>query len=114
FKTEVETALAQLIRQGRPQVVIEAAQQLRAAMNQRHFGAKAVENAGELNRNISAADDDHAARQTVEMESLIRGDSEIAPGNFRLGGPTPGRGQNIFAREAPPINRKGVRIDDFR
>ena len=44
-------------------VVVEAAQDLLAAIDQRHLGAEAVEDAGELDRDVAAALDQDALRQ---------------------------------------------------
>ena len=55
-------------------VLVEAAQDLVAAIDQRHFAAQAMEDVGELDRDIAAAGDHDAVRQLVEMEGLVGGD----------------------------------------
>ena len=44
-------------------VVVEAAQDLLAAIDQRHLGAETVEDVGELDRDVAAALDQDALRQ---------------------------------------------------
>ena len=51
-------------------VVVEAAQDVVAAIDQRHLGAEAVEDAGELDRDIAAALDQDALRQFLADETL--------------------------------------------
>ena len=69
-----DAALLHLGAQMRAQVVIEAAQDVVAAIDQRHLGAEAVEDAGELDRDIAAALDQDALRQLLQMKRLVRGD----------------------------------------
>ena len=61
-------------RKWRAQVVVEAAQDVLAAIDQRHLRAEAVEDAGELDRDIAAALHQDALRQLLEVEGLVRGD----------------------------------------
>ena len=58
-------------------VLVEAAQDLVAAIDQRHLAAQAMEDVGELDRDIAAAGDDDPARQLVEMKRLVGGDGEV-------------------------------------
>ena len=50
-------------------VVVEAAQNIVAAIDQRHLGAEPMENAGELDRDIAAALDENALRQLLRGET---------------------------------------------
>ena len=50
-------------------VVVEAAQDILAAIDQRHLGAEAVEDAGELDRDVAAALDQDALRQFARDET---------------------------------------------
>src|SRR5262245_53311241 len=61
------------------QIIIEAAQDLLAAIDQYSLDAKVVEDAGELDRDITAPDDADALRQLLQVESLVRSDGELAP-----------------------------------
>ena len=67
-------ALPQFLGQMRADVLVETAEQVIAAINQVHIDAHAVENTGELDRDIAAADDDHRLRQLGQMKGLFRGD----------------------------------------
>ena len=70
--------------EARADVLVEAAQELVAAVQQRHAAAEAAEDAGELDRDVAAADDQDALRQAFEMEHLVRGDAELAARDRRL------------------------------
>src|SRR5688572_29235906 len=61
------------------QIVIEAAQDLLAAIDHDRLDAETVEDAGELDRDIAAADDANTPRQAFQMKGLVRGDGELAP-----------------------------------
>ena len=61
--THLDAALLHLGAQVLAHVVVEAAQDVLAAIDQRHVGAEAVEDAGELDRDIAAALDHDAVRQ---------------------------------------------------
>ena len=65
------------------QVLVEAAQDLVAAVELDHVGAEAVHDAGELAGDIAAADDEHALRLGLEVEDLVRGDAELGAGDRR-------------------------------
>ena len=67
-------------------ILVEAAQELVAAVQQRDLAAEPGEDAGELDGDIAAADHQDALRQALEMEDLVRGDAELAAGNRRLQG----------------------------
>src|SRR5262249_43104033 len=57
---DLDAALLHLGAQMRAQIIIEAAQDIVAAINQRHLGSQALENAGELDRDIASALDQDA------------------------------------------------------
>ena len=78
-----DAARAHLVAQVLAHIVVEAAQDILAAIDQRHFAAEAGEDAGELHRDIAAALDDDALGQFGQMERLVRRDHVFEPGNFR-------------------------------
>ena len=53
------------------QIIVKAAQDLFAAMDQDCFDAETIENAGKLNGNITATHNHDAARQVLKMEGLV-------------------------------------------
>src|SRR5258707_13022265 len=69
-----DAAFLHLAAQMGAQVLIEAAQDVLAAIDQRDLGAEAIEDGGELDRDIAAALNEHAVRQRLKMEGLVRGD----------------------------------------
>jgi hypothetical protein len=88
-------------------IVVEAAQNIFAAIDQRHFAAQPGEDAGEFDGDITAALDDDALRQFCEMKRLVRRDDMFEARNFRshmrpaAGGNQDGLGANFGAgREA--------------
>ena len=64
----------------RTDVVVEAAQDGVAAVDLGDLAAETVEDAGELRRDIAAADDDHALGQALDVENLVRGDGQTTAG----------------------------------
>ena len=58
-------------------VVVKAAQDILAAINQRHLRAQAGENARKLDGNIAAALNYDAARQFRQMKRLVRSDGVL-------------------------------------
>ena len=51
--------------------LVETAQNVLPAIDQRHLRAEPVENTGELDRDIAAALDENALRQLFEVERLV-------------------------------------------
>ncbi len=82
------------------QILVEAAQDLVAAVDERRLDAEPGEDAGELHRDVAAADDDDALRQARQVEGLVGGDDVLEAGP-RLGEPRlAARGdQDLFRRD---------------
>ena len=70
--SDVDAAPAHLVAQMLAHVIVEATQNILAAINQRHLAAEPCKNAGELNRNIAAALDENSLRQFCQMKCLVR------------------------------------------
>src|SRR5207245_5264635 len=66
LEPQAETAFAHLVSEADAQVVVEAAQQLRTPMDQRHGRSQAIENPCKFDRDITAPDDDYARREAIE------------------------------------------------
>ena len=62
-------------------VLVEAAQDVVAAIDHRHVGAEAGKDAGEFQRDIAAALDQDALRQRRQMKHLVGGDHVLDAGN---------------------------------
>ena len=58
-------------------VVVEAAQEVGAAIDQGRLDAQAVEDAGELHGDVAAADDHDPLGQLRQVEGLVGGDGEL-------------------------------------
>ena len=58
-------------------VVVKAAQDVLAAIDQRHLRAEPGENAGELERDIAASLDQDMRRQMRQMEGFVRRDGML-------------------------------------
>ena len=103
-------------------VVVKAAQNVFAAIDQRHVGAEAGKNAGEFDRDIAAALDHHAARQFRQVERLVRRDGVLDAGNVVAKARRPaGRDQDMGRPDAIAaghlhgvgIGQRGAVLDDF-
>ena len=64
----------------RAQVVVEAAQQLVAAMHDARLGAEPVEDVGELERDVAAADDEHALGNFSSRKASFERDAQLEAG----------------------------------
>ena len=63
-----------------PQILVEARQDLGAAIDQRRLDAEAMEDIGEFDGNIAAAGDHDRFRQLFKMKGLVGGDAEFVTG----------------------------------
>ena len=88
-------------------LLVEAAQDLGAAVELRHLDAEAVEDAGELAGDVAAADDQDGFRQRVEVEDVVRyqplvGAGQVGADRHPIGsveeGPTHGGGVDAAPR----------------
>ena len=70
IEAQIEALLLHLVGEEGAAIVVEAAQEQRPAMDLRHLRAEAVEDAGELDRDIAAADDDDALGQSSRGRTL--------------------------------------------
>src|SRR3546814_1488050 len=71
-------------------LLVIAAQDRVAAVDDRHLAAKFVEDAGELVGDIAAACDDDPVRQGIEVKNLVRGDRMLAARKIGNKGPAAG------------------------
>ncbi len=74
FDDDLDALLGHLRCQGVANVVVEAAQEVRAAVELRHRGAQAVEDAGELDGDVAAAIDDGSLGQRLQVKAFVGGD----------------------------------------
>ena len=88
-------------RQPLAQFVVEAAQQLRTAIDQRRLHAQAVEDRGELDRDIAAAHHDHRLGQAFKVERLVRSDRKVAARDVGHLGPGAGGDQDVLRAPDP-------------
>lgn len=82
------------------QVVVEAAQDLRAAIKLHHMRAEAVHDASKFTGDVTGADDRDAVRPLGQFEHLVRGYSMLGTRHRRNDGPGTGRDQNVFGGES--------------
>src|ERR1700730_4567248 len=83
-------------------IVVEPTQNVFAPVDQYHLRAKAVENAGKLNRDITAALDEDARGQVLEVKSLVGGDDVLQAGNLGAEGRR-GSGRDQTGVSSPPV-----------
>src|SRR3546814_18548003 len=82
-------------------LLVIAAQDRVAAVDDRHLAAKFVEDSGELVGDIAAACDDDPVRQGIEVKTLVRGDRMLADRQIVNKGQAAGRGK--YARERTSV-----------
>ena len=94
--------------------VVEAAQDLLAAIELRHLGAEAVEDRRELARDVAAADDDEATREALEVEDFVRADRAFATAHVGWHRPAAGGDDDALGRVAHAADLDLMRADDAR
>src|SRR6516165_4928292 len=99
--------MAQRIAHADPQILVETAQDILTAHDLRYLGAQTRENAGEFDRYIPAANDQHMLRQGRKIEDLVRGDSIVPARDVRLENRRAARGdENVARTDFPPIREE--------
>ena len=106
-----DAAVAHLLRQRDAQIVVEPVQQFLAPDDLGDLAPEAAEDAGELDRDITAADDHDAARQLRQVERLVGRDHVLDAGNVGHGRMPAGRDQDRLGRMALSGDLDRVRID---
>ena len=85
------------LRTWRADVLVEAAQDVVAAIDHGDVGAEVGEDAGKFQRDIAAALDHDAPRQPLQMKCLVRGDHVLDAGDRgAMIGRAAGRDQDVF------------------
>jgi hypothetical protein len=79
LQRELRAAALHFYMHVRAQVVVEATQQLVAAMQDAGLGAEAVENVCELKRDVAATDDQYPLGKLLQQERFVRSDAELDP-----------------------------------
>jgi len=97
LQAEIDALLLELLGHETADIVIEAAQQRRAAIEEMSLGAETVEDAGELQRDIAAAHHRDALRQMRQVERLVGGDGMLDAGMAGRSGLPPVATRIIFA-----------------
>ncbi len=117
-----DAVLLHVLAQVLAHVVVKPAQNVFAAIDQRHVRAEAGKNAGEFDRDIAAALDHHAARQFRQVERLVGRDRVLDAGDFvAVAWRSAGRDQNMRRPDAIAvrhlhgvgIGQRGAVLDDF-
>src|SRR4029077_15076885 len=72
---EIDSPALHFGGQAMTQIVVEAAQDLRPAIELGHLAAQAIEDAGEFHRDVAAAENSDALGQFSQLESLVGGDA---------------------------------------
>ena len=112
----LDAALLQLGAQMLAHIIVEAAQDILAAVKQCHFRAEPGKNAGELHSNVAAALDHDTFRQFGKVEGFVRRNDEIASGNFRPERrPAARRDQDVVGADFLAVREpNGVRVFQHR
>src|ERR1700760_1690957 len=105
-------AAPHLLRQRDADVVVEAVEELLAADQLDDLSAETVEYAGELDGDITAADDDDAARQGGQVERLVGRDHMLDAGDVGHRRVRAGRNQDLVGGVGPAANLDRMRIHE--
>jgi hypothetical protein len=84
FEPEINTPFSHLLGEGGPDIVVESAEKDRSAVVQDDLGTEAVENSGELDRNVAASGDEDFLRLFLEVEDLVGCDAVLEARNRGL------------------------------
>ena len=93
---------------------IETAQEHLAAIEQRGLCAQTLEDRGELDGNVAAADHQYAARQLLQVERLVGADRQLLAGYVRQLRPAPGGNQDVPGTVGLAVHFDLVRAEDAR
>ena len=92
-------------------LLVEPAQHAIATDHQVDVAAEPVEDAGELDGDVAAADDGDALGQRIgQVERLVRGDGELVAGDRGHLRPAAGADQNLVGRDRLAADLHGVAI----
>jgi len=109
---DLDAAAAHLLGQCNAEIVIEAVEQLLTPDQLDDLAAEAAEDAGELDRDIAAADDDNLAGQLRQVERLVRRDHMLDAGDVRHGRMPAGGDQDILGGVTPAGDLDRVRVEE--
>ena len=97
--------------QGAPQIHVEAAEDLGAAIDQRRLDAKAVEDVGEFDGDVAAAADGDRLRQFRQVKGLVGGDAMFVAGQCAvLGRAAAGGDQDLVGGDGAVLRLKPDRV----
>ena len=115
-----EPAVAHFVGDALTEVGVEATQQPLAAVGERGLDAEPLEDRGELERDVAAADDQRALRQLLQVERLVRADGVLATFDRRHDRPRTRGDQDVLGAVALAIDfhfvrreHRGATADDF-
>ena len=93
---------------------IEAAKRQRLAIDQVHLGAQRGEDAGELDRDVAAAEDDDPARQLGQVERRVGNDAELGARNVQPRRVAAGGDDDALGGDALAADIQRMRVDEGR
>ena len=111
---QIHALFDHLVLQVITQRAVEAAQEQLTAIEQLGIGTTAMEDRGELHRDIATADHQHAPRQGFEIERFIGCDGMFTPRNRRHVGPAASSDQDVLGRVLLALDFDGMGIDQAR
>ncbi|MNU53444.1 hypothetical protein D3C71_424770 [compost metagenome] len=112
-QAHVDAGLAHLVGKKLAHVVVEAGEQVGAAVQLRHLGAQAVEDRCELAGDVAAAHHQQALGERVEVEHRVGGHDVFAAWNLGHEGRAAGGHQQVARGVALAFDFHRVRIDQL-
>ncbi len=119
---DYDAPLLHFLMEGGTDIIIKAAQDFLAAIKDRDVRAEALEDAGELEGDVTCPDDDDALGLLFKMENLVGGDHQVLAGHIQFIGHTTRGDQDVVGRDGSILANKadrvrpdnfGPRLDDF-
>ncbi len=102
----------QRLGQADAQILVEAAQRQRLAVDEMRLGAEPGEHAGEFHADIAAADDGDALGHLFQIERIVGDDAEFRARNVQPGGMAAGGDDDALGGDALAADIERVLVDE--
>ena len=112
IEAEIDPSVSHLVGKRAANVVVEAAKKERTPVELRHLDPEAAKHPRELDRDVTAPDDDDPLRQSLQVKDVVGSDGMLDAGNVRKHRPAAGRDENVAGGDRASGHGNGVGADD--